>query len=984
MKHLPTTLALALLLAAGPTLAQPIDLGPGVSSYTRFLVYPHLQKGFDAVRDGNRARAYDEFEQALKLAPQSTVIVRYLADAYRHFGETDKARALLQAHLAQRPDDAGLQEALAALTLAPAPEPVAPAAPARTPKVSVAKSVELAPPPVASTEEPAVSAQEAVPAEPEAPAAASEPAPAPAPIEAPAEAATAEVAAPPAEAVVSPPAEQALPSEPEPAPAVAVAEQVTPAPRPVPRLAPRPAPKTPTERAYTLAESGYKASAGGNYEAAVQAARQAVELVPGNAEYRRLLAYALLESGAYEEVEAVASAGSADDTTLASFADQARQRRAYAEFEAANQALGRGDLAQAVVQARRGAELAPANVAHQVQWLGALAAAARWDELETAASEVLARPGMDVADIYLLRAHARQRQGRLDEAVRDYGRALALVPPDNQALQRNALLIAVDAALAESQAARAAQLLARMPEPADAPVQARVRQALEAQQRSMTPAPWVAPALATPKTICVGSDHTPYCELWPGESPEDPGVSFAADAVRAYGEGNFGQAVAHARQAVGRSPANARYQLLYVRTLAANGQVKDALEAANRFLDLSGQQPEMLALRSNLHRQLAQPQRAQADADAALADPRLSVASEIDLLLPNDPERARAAFEAARDTPLMGELRDTDAAYLAIRVGDDASATQLFARASDKNELPDHVLLDAGYAAGRLGRSDEAVGYFKRAVDAAQDDRLELTPQRLFETRREIADRSRTWGAVASLGYRGVSPGGLVNGSSATIGDSLQAGFELSWRPAGYRDGSYYEIYGGGFHTPWTKGSASSGGRTTQGMLGLRVKPFSAANLVLAAERRIKVGNLSTNDWLLRAGYSYTLGTDLRIDADSWFTTQVYAEVGRFMRAHRNYATFEADIGRSFRLSEQNSRLVLFPHAVIASDHDSAMARGQRTASGAGVGVAARYWFNEDRYQAPRSYVDVSLQYRARLGGDTRGKGVFLRVTLNY
>ena len=48
MKRLPSTLALTLLLVAGPVLGQAIDLGPGVSGYTRFLVYPHLQKGFEA------------------------------------------------------------------------------------------------------------------------------------------------------------------------------------------------------------------------------------------------------------------------------------------------------------------------------------------------------------------------------------------------------------------------------------------------------------------------------------------------------------------------------------------------------------------------------------------------------------------------------------------------------------------------------------------------------------------------------------------------------------------------------------------------------------------------------------------------------------------------------------------------------------------------------------------------------------------------
>ena len=126
MKRLPSTLALTLLLVAGPVLGQAIDLGPGVSGYTRFLVYPHLQKGFDALRDADRARAYDEFRQALRLAPDSAVIAGYLAEAYRQFGDTDKARQLLQHQIAKHPGDAALRRTLASLEPVAAPRTAEP------------------------------------------------------------------------------------------------------------------------------------------------------------------------------------------------------------------------------------------------------------------------------------------------------------------------------------------------------------------------------------------------------------------------------------------------------------------------------------------------------------------------------------------------------------------------------------------------------------------------------------------------------------------------------------------------------------------------------------------------------------------------------------------------------------------------------------------------------------------------------------------
>ena len=943
MKRLPPILLVTLLMTALPAQAQSVDLGPNISGYTRFLVYPHLQKGFEAVRDGDRERAYREFEQAMKLAPDSVSITGYLADAYRRFGDTEKARRLLRNQLAKHPDDTSLREALTALAL---PRLATPAA--------ISPSTQPAP------------QRNDIPISPTVPDRAKPPQQAPA---------ARWAATPPPQLAAAPSRRRAKKA----AVTVPRATQGRHGTAAEPANARTPAP----DAAYRFADAGFKASASGDFELAAQAAREAVQRAPDNDSYRRLLAYALLETGAYTEAEATARGGARPDEALAAIAGQARQRRAYAEFETANRALADGDLATAIERARSGAELAPTNVAQQIQWLGMLAAAARWEDLDAAARPLPGHTDMDSAELLLLRAHARQRLGRQDDAVADYDRALAIAS-GNPTLRRNTRLIATDAALAAGQPDRADGLLAGLPEPTDPAIATRRQQAQAQGERSMIPNPAVTPVLVVPKVVCVGSNHTPHCELWPGEAPQDPGTGFADAALRAYGRQSYGEAVVQARNAVAHSPDNRRYQWLYVRALMADGSTAEALEAANGFLARPDPDAEMRALRSALHEALQQPQQARADAAAALADPRLSVSSQIDLLLPSDRQRARAVLDEARRSPVMRQLSDTDAAYLAVRVGDDVSAAQAFAQAKERHQLPTHALLDAGYVSGRLGQSDAAVDYFKRAIDAAEEGRLALTPQRLFETRREVADRSRTWGAVASVGYRGISPGGQLATAPAASGDSVQAGLELYWRPQGYRDGTYFELYGGGFQTLSAQGALASGGKTTQGMLGARVKPIRSTNLVLAVERRIKMGSLAINDWLLRAGYSYTHGTDLRMDAPSWFTTQVYAEAGRFIGSHRTYATFEADVGRSIKLDRLDPHLVLFPHVVLAADHDSKLAPGQRTASGVGFGVATRYWFNEARCCAPRSYLDVSLQYRAHLSGAGRGKGVFLRITLNY
>ena len=115
-----------------------------------------------------------------------------------------------------------------------------------------------------------------------------------------------------------------------------------------------------------------------------------------------------------------------------------------------------------------------------------------------------------------------------------------------------------------------------------------------------------------------------------------------------------------------------------------------------------------------------------------------------------------------------------------------------------------------------------------------------------------------------------------------------------------------------------------------------------------------------------------------------WWTAQVYAEAGRFVKLKQNYATFEGQAGRSFRLDSIHPKLVIFPHVVLGADRNTGFEKGHEKAVGAGVGTSLRYWFNEDKYTAPRSYWDVSLQYRGRISGDERAKGVFLRLTLSY
>jgi hypothetical protein len=107
-----------------------------------------------------------------------------------------------------------------------------------------------------------------------------------------------------------------------------------------------------------------------------------------------------------------------------------------------------------------------------------------------------------------------------------------------------------------------------------------------------------------------------------------------------------------------------------------------------------------------------------------------------------------------------------------------------------------------------------------------------------------------------------------------------------------------------------------------------------------------------------------------------------YSEVGHYIEHPSTYATANFRLGRTFRVDAIDSRLTVFPHLVLGADYDSAI--DHSTPVGVGAGVAARFWFRGGQYDAPRSFVDVSLQYRVRVAGDARARGVFFGAVFSY
>ena len=135
-------------------------------------------------------------------------------------------------------------------------------------------------------------------------------------------------------------------------------------------------------------------------------------------------------------------------------------------------------------------------------------------------------------------------------------------------------------------------------------------------------------------------------------------------------------------------------------------------------------------------------------------------------------------------------------------------------------------------------------------------------------------------------------------------------------------------------------------------------------------------------DWLAQIGWSLDYGNDLLVDRQSWWTQRYYAEIGRYLQQGINYGLASAMVGRSYKVSA-DGRTVAFPHLFAGVEYttDDPV---DKTAAGIGPGISVRRWFREDVYDAPRSYFDLTLQYRARITGDDRMKGLYLNGLLSY
>lgn len=731
-----------------------------------------------------------------------------------------------------------------------------------------------------------------------------------------------------------------------------------------------------TAAANAAADAGYKAYARRDYGAAIESAQRAVQLAPQRRDYWLLLAQSLAAGGRMEEADQAlqrAAQARGDDAALARARADLGRMRAQAAGDAMYKALQAGDVRTAVVQGTEAVRWAPENAGYRMVLVHALLREGRHADAERVATETIALLPDSAAPL-AMRGYARQGLNRTADATADLDRALqqrGLQAP----AQRQLRLIAADLALAQGNGARARELLAALPA-SDADAAARRELARQLAAGIATPF-----ALRAPGIDCSNVDAAQTCTLQAAAIPPMPGFANATAAYRALEQKEVQRALEQARLATTASPGQRDWQLMHMNAALAAGEFAEAERAASAALAL-GSDAQTLAQRSTTRRRLGDVAGANADAEAALQAGGLPVATEAALLA--DLGRTREARDRLASAPAgqvtpQGRL---DMAYLSTRMGDREGAFQNFAAADAAGALPATSLLDAGYAAMQSKHDAEAMGYFRRAIDAVNGLQLKLDPQLVYDVRRANADLERRWGVLASLTMRnagGVVPGiGVVGGPTGSR--TTQAGAEVYYRPWGWRNGEFVEFFGRGFMTLDNENGGFTGGDSFSGALGARWKPFSSQNLMLSLSRVF--GPNVNDDWLAQVGYSYDYGNDLRVDVPSWWTHRFYGEVGRYLEEGNNYGLAYGWTGRQY-LVGNSGRTTLYPHLFAGVEYNSDDPV-EKTSSGAGPGVSLRHWFREDTYTAPRSYWDITMQYRFKISGDDRMKGFYLNGFLSY
>lgn len=393
----------------------------------------------------------------------------------------------------------------------------------------------------------------------------------------------------------------------------------------------------------------------------------------------------------------------------------------------------------------------------------------------------------------------------------------------------------------------------------------------------------------------------------------------------------------------------------------------------------------------------------------ATADRYLALVSE--LIRAEHDGHALYFLEKAQARYPEREVFRVEQAYLLSRTDKDTDAAELLEQALDQDPHFPGARANLGFTYLRLGETQKAGQALRQAMDEGNYARLPESqpsdqPQKavLQQQHREL-DRPFFLTLSNSLCFperaacqRMISP----FGQSHDLGyGQLSAG----WRPLGgtalHGWSHLLELTA---RVYWSNETGFTTGNldTSQAALGLRTYPFPDRNYWLSGERVLPVGDKAVSGWLLRAGFSESLGDDWRLpNAGLRFYGHSYNEAARlFSESDLTSAFSEGRAGLSWQAVK---RLMILPFGYVrgggqiikSSDRRREIRENENNRTvvlypdttgdvwvEGGLGLAARWRFSHDRYNGHLGQMETLL----RIGRDihtTWGKPA-TRVSLHF
>lgn len=294
---------------------------------------------------------------------------------------------------------------------------------------------------------------------------------------------------------------------------------------------------------------------------------------------------------------------------------------------------------------------------------------------------------------------------------------------------------------------------------------------------------------------------------------------------------------------------------------------------------------------------------------------------------------------------------------------------------------------EIAYLRARDGDTDGASKWFRSAIDlrragagvAAQDQ--EDRDDDVLAMRQEVRRLNNWWDVTAYQSFASNSREARASATTTTGGIvPSQGGVEVALRPPliGFVDDRIFEVFGRLF---WSneEGTLRPDSDTGQGGLGFRYKPLKTQNMYVGAERLFGLGDDTSSNWLLRATYGWDDGFDLEPRRGNWNYSLLYGDLGGFLESPATLAFYgEARQGRSFRLGDQ---WAISPHLVLDGRVQDRDLSDYSYLEG-GVGFSLKYFFNESSYEAFRSSIEVTTQYKAEILGF--GSGAVVTTVLRF